>query len=133
MWATARGVPALEFTLPANRILATGLATTGLLSAILGVVSFRRARTTVNPLRPETSSALVVSGIYRLTRNPMYLGMLLVLLGWAAFLTHALALAYPVLFVLLMNRLQIQPEERALTAMFGANFADYQSKVRRWL
>jgi protein-S-isoprenylcysteine O-methyltransferase Ste14 len=100
---------------------------------LLGVVSFRRAGTTVNPLQPEATSALVVSGIYRRTRNPMYLGMLLVLLGWAVLLAHALGFALAAAFVPLMNRLQIGPEERTLTATFGPAFAAYQSAVRRWL
>jgi protein-S-isoprenylcysteine O-methyltransferase Ste14 len=133
MWVAARSVPGLGFTLPAGRIIAAGLAVVGVFVAILGVVSFRRARTTVNPMSPEAASALVTSGIYQLTRNPMYLGMLLVLLGWAVWLANALTLALPVVFIFLMNRLQILPEERALAAMFGSRFADYQSRVRRWL
>jgi protein-S-isoprenylcysteine O-methyltransferase Ste14 len=133
MWGSARLSPALDFALPGGRILAAGLAVVGLVAGLLGVFSFRRAKTTVNPLQPETASHLVVSGIYRWTRNPMYLGMLLVLLGWALFLANALALVFPAAFVLLMNRLQIRPEERVLASMFGAGFADYQSRVRRWL
>ncbi len=133
MWVVARIVPTAGFTVPAGRIMATGLAFAGVVIALLGVVSFRRARTTVNPLHPHAASALVISGIYRLTRNPMYLGLLLVLAGWALFLANVLSFALPVAFVFLMNRLQIIPEERALTALFGSGFADYQSKVRRWL
>ena len=133
MWVAARSAPTLGFFLPAGRLIALGLAATGVIVAVLGVVSFRRAKTTVNPLNPEAASALVVSGIYRLTRNPMYLGMLLVLLGWGVFLANVLTLLFPAVFVVLMNRLQILPEERALTAMFGSKFADYQSQVRRWL
>ncbi len=133
MWVAAQSVPALGFALPAGRIIAVAIATAGLLVAVLGVVSFRRAKTTVNPLSPEAASALVTSGIYQRTRNPMYLGMLLVLLGWTVFLANVLTLVFPIAFVVLMNRLQILPEERALTAVFGSKFADYQSRVRRWL
>jgi len=133
MWVAARVGPAAGFTLPAGRIMAACLAVAGVIIALLGVVSFRRAKTTVNPLDPAAASALVVSGIYQLTRNPMYLGLLLVLLGWALFLANALTFVFPVAFVFLMNRLQIIPEEKALAALFGPGFADYQSKVRRWL
>lgn len=133
MWAVTRVVPAAGFTLPAGRIIAAGLAAAGVVIAILGVVSFRRAKTTVNPLAPETSSSLVVTGIYRWTRNPMYLGMLLVLLGWGVFLSHALPFVVAAGFIPLMNRLQIGPEEKMLAAMFGLEFAAYKSKVRRWL
>jgi len=133
MWVVARTVPVFGFTLPAGRIIAAVLTVAGVVIALLGVVSFRRARTTVNPLHPEAASALVDSGIYQLTRNPMYLGLLLVLLGGAVYLANALAFIFPAGFVFLMNRLQIIPEERALSALFGSGFADYQSKVRRWL
>lgn len=133
MWVAARSVPALGFALPARPFIAAGLVAAGVLVALLGVVSFRRARTTVNPLNPEAASALVTSGIYQRTRNPMYLGMLLVLLGWAVFLANVLTFAFPAAFVVLMNRLQILPEERALTVRFGSKFDDYQSRVRRWL
>jgi protein-S-isoprenylcysteine O-methyltransferase Ste14 len=128
MWVVARKVPTLRFTAPAGPIVASLLAATGVTVAILGIVSFRRARTTVNPLQPETATALVVSGIFRLTRNPMYLGLLLVLAGWALFLANALTFAFPLAYVPLMNRLQIIPEEKALAARFGGSFAAYQSR-----
>jgi protein-S-isoprenylcysteine O-methyltransferase Ste14 len=132
MWVAARAVPSLGFTLSARLDGALFLAGTGVAVALLGVASFRRAKTTVNPLHPEAASTLVVAGIYRLTRNPMYLGMLLLLLGWAVFLANALAFVFPAAFIPLMNRLQILPEEAALAAKFGASFSAYQSKVRRW-
>lgn len=133
MAVTAHFTPALAFIEPGTRIVATGLAGAGVVVALLGVVSFRRARTTVNPLQPATASHLVVSGIYRRTRNPMYLGMLLVLLGWGVFLAHVPAMVLAVTFVPLMNRLQIGPEERILSTVFGQQFTNYQSTVRRWL
>jgi protein-S-isoprenylcysteine O-methyltransferase Ste14 len=133
MYAAARLAPAFGFVLPANRIIAAGLAALGAFIAILGVISFRRAGTTVNPLQPEAASQLVISGVYRWTRNPMYLGMLLVLLGWGVFLAHTLAFISAAAFIPLMNRLQIGPEEKILTATFGPAFTAYQSVVRRWL
>ncbi len=133
MWAAARYAPVFSFVLPAGRFIAAGLAVAGLVFAILGVVSFRRAGTTVNPLQPAAASSLVISGIYRRTRNPMYLGLLLVLLGWGALLANALAFVFTAAFIFLMNRLQILPEERILAARFGTAFTDYQSAVRRWI
>ena len=133
MWATARVATGFRFTLPAGRVIALGLAGTGIATALLGVVSFRRAKTTVNPLKPAAASSLVVVGIYQLTRNPMYLGMLLILLGWAVFLANFLVLIFPVAYVPVMNRLQILPEEKALTEKFGTEFASYKNQVRRWL
>jgi protein-S-isoprenylcysteine O-methyltransferase Ste14 len=84
-------------------------------------------------LRPESTSSLVVSGIYGVTRNPMYLGFLVALLGWAVFLAHALALLPLLAFLLYMNRFQIRPEESALTTLFGQEFTTYRKRVRRWL
>jgi protein-S-isoprenylcysteine O-methyltransferase Ste14 len=133
MAAVPRFTPAFAFVLSAGRIIATGLAVTGVVVALLGVVSFRRAGTTVNPLQPAAASQLVVSGIYRWTRNPMYLGMLLVLLGWGVVLANAIAFLAATAFIPLMNRLQIGPEERILAATFGPAFTAYQSAVRRWL
>ena len=132
MFVIARISPGLSFALPGGRPVAAGVAAIGAMVAILGVISFRRAGTTVNPLHPAAASQLVVSGIYRRTRNPMYLGMLLVLVGWGLFLAHAVALAAAA-FVPVMNRLQIIPEERILAGVFGAGFTDYRTKVRRWL
>ena len=133
MWWVSRITPAANIDVPARRAVALGLAAVGFGIAVAGVVSFRRAKTTVNPLNPEAASALVTSGIYRLTRNPMYLGTLIVLIGWAAYLGNALGFVLAPLFVLYMNRFQIGPEERALESLFGSEFASYRAKVRRWL
>ena len=134
MWALARALPAGGVPLPGRAWLASLLLLVGILIIALGVREFRRSRTTVDPLRPERASALVDSGVYRVTRNPMYLGMLLLLIAWAAWLAHwPAALAGPGLFVVLLNRWQIAPEEAALDARFGKAFADYRRSVRRWL
>ena len=70
-------------------------------------------------------------GVYRFTRNPMYLGMVLVLIGWAVFLASPITLIFVPLFVLYINRFQITPEERVLTSIFGAEYVDYKNRVRR--
>jgi protein-S-isoprenylcysteine O-methyltransferase Ste14 len=133
MWAVASlspQVPTPELVRGLGAGLLGGL---GFGTMIGGVLAFRRARTTVNPLRPETSSALVSGGIYSRTRNPMYLGMLFVLAGWAVYLSALWPWAGPGLFVLYITRFQILPEERALEALFGDDFAEYRRRVRRWL
>lgn len=101
--------------------------------ALAGVREFRRARTTVNPLQPEKASAIVDTGVFRVTRNPMYLGMLLALVAWTCWLANPVALAGPIVFVLYMNRFQIGPEERALTRLFGEPYRAYLGRVRRWI
>ena len=128
----AYSVPA-PVPIPSKLAIATALVVSGALVALAGVVAFRRHRTTVNPFKPEQSSSLVSSDIYRFSRNPMYLGFLLALVGWSVYLANwASALVLPA-FVAYMNRFQIQPEERALTQRFGQQFVAYSHSVRRWL
>ena len=133
MWLSSWAVPILGLVIPARDVLALGIAIAGGVISILGVVSFRRAGTTVNPLTPEASSSLVLSGVYTLSRNPMYLGFLLLLLGWGIYMSNALALAFVPAFFVYINRFQIEPEERALTSRFGQEFVSYSSRVRRWI
>ena len=133
MWWLSLLTPALDLPRSVRVDAAFALAVLGLAIAIAGVVSFRRARTTVNPMKPETASALVTSGIYRWTRNPMYLGDLLVLLALAIWLASIWALAGVVAFALYIGRFQIEPEERRLNALFGADYAAYRARVRRWI
>lgn len=133
MWVLARAVPGAGFELPAHRTIGVLFPVAGACIDLAGLVSFRRARTTINPLKPQASSALVSSGIYRYTRNPMYLGMLAILIGWGIWLANAAAIASCALFVAWINRFQIGPEERVLSRLFGEAFADYTKRVRRWL
>ena len=116
------------------RLGAAGIpAGLGLGIAFLGIRAFRRARTTIDPTHLQAASTLVTGGIYRYTRNPMYLGFTLLLVGWAFWLQSAWCLLGPVCFAWLITRFQIRPEERALSARFGSHYADYTSRVRRWL
>jgi protein-S-isoprenylcysteine O-methyltransferase Ste14 len=133
MWLVSWAVPGLGFVFPARNLIALSLGVTGAVISLLGVVSFSRAKTTVNPTDPGASSSLVVSDVYARSRNPMYLGFLLMLVGWAIFLSNALAFFFLPAFILYMNRFQIKPEERALTSLFGQAFIAYKSRVRKWL
>jgi protein-S-isoprenylcysteine O-methyltransferase Ste14 len=133
MWISASASSRLRLVVPGREVIALILAVAGAVISILGVVSFRQAGTTVNPLTPDASSSLVLSGIYRLSRNPMYLGFLMLLLGWAIYLSNALGFLFAPAFVVYMNRFQIEPEEHALTSRFGQEFVAYTGRVRRWL
>jgi protein-S-isoprenylcysteine O-methyltransferase Ste14 len=125
--------PGLSFTFAGSAAIALALVALGVALACVGVVAFRDKRTTVNPLTPGASSSVVSGGVYRISRNPMYLGFLLALAGWAVYLSNAGAgLLLPV-FVAYMTQYQIKPEERALLAKFGSEFSQYMSTVRRWL
>jgi protein-S-isoprenylcysteine O-methyltransferase Ste14 len=131
MWLVSCALPTYSFA--PLRVMAVGMTVTGVVITGLAMLSFWRAHTTVNPMKPSSASFLVTSGIYGFTRNPMYLGLLFVLAGWALYLGNALTFLFLPAFVLYMNRFQIEPEERALTALFGQAFVAYTSRVRRWI
>jgi protein-S-isoprenylcysteine O-methyltransferase Ste14 len=133
MFGVAYSAPGLSFTLAGSTAIALALVALGGALALAGVVVFRDKRTTVNPLTPSASSSVVSSGVYRVSRNPMYLGFLLALAGWATYLSNAGAALLLPAFVAYMTQFQIKPEERALLAKFGSEFAQYMSRVRRWL
>jgi protein-S-isoprenylcysteine O-methyltransferase Ste14 len=133
MWGASRLAPLLQVP-SALRIVAAGaIMLVGIGFSAAGVLAFRRAQTTLNPTTPDKASSLVNSGVYRITRNPMYVGLSFVLLAWAVFLSSAWALLGPVAFVLYIGRFQIAPEERALAKLFGKEYTDYQARVHRWL
>lgn len=132
MWLLKSLLMVPSLIVPGSRPIAMLVAGTGLTIAISGVVAFRAAKTTVDPRYPEKSSAIVTQGIFRRSRNPMYLGLLLILLGWAVFLRHLLPYAVLPVFVLYMNYFQIFPEERAMQASFGDAYSAYQEQVGRW-
>ena len=133
MWGLAAWPPALGLPAGVRLPLAAALAVAGVGFDILGLVAFRRHRTTINPLRPERTSALVTGGVYRITRNPMYVGLALLLTAWAVWLSALWPFAGPALFVAYINRFQIVPEERVLEEKFGDEFRAYAARVRRWL
>ncbi len=133
MAVVADRLSGVVFELPGGVYLAVLCVALGLALILSGVQRFRRAATTVDPRYPERSRELVVVGVYRVTRNPMYLGMLLVLAGLSVHLANPVTLLGLPIFVLYMNRFQILPEERALTAQFGEPYRDYCREVRRWL
>jgi protein-S-isoprenylcysteine O-methyltransferase Ste14 len=133
MWLVSRTLPAFAFTFAPLRVVAMVMGIAGAVTTGWAVVSFRSAQTTLNPTKPYSSSSLVRSGIYRVTRNPMYLGLLFVLVGWALYLANVLAFPFLPAFILYMNHFQIEPEERALTSLFGQEFLEYASRVRRWI
>ncbi|AMK77086.1 MULTISPECIES: methyltransferase family protein [Methylomonas] len=133
MWLASVQFPVMSFAMPWRLVISMALCGIGIVFAVAGVIAFRVARTTVNPTRPDAASTLVSSGIYRFSRNPMYVGFLFALGGWAFFLAHALGFIFLPAFVIYMNRFQISPEERALSSTFGKHFAAYTQSVPRWL
>jgi protein-S-isoprenylcysteine O-methyltransferase Ste14 len=133
MWGFSLVTPLLEISGPARIAAAVTIAVLGAGFDITAVILFFRRHTTVNPMKPAKTSTLVVTGIYTVTRNPMYVGLVLFLIAWAVYLACAWALVGPVAFVLYINRFQIEPEERMLLKKYGAKYKAYTSNVRRWL
>jgi protein-S-isoprenylcysteine O-methyltransferase Ste14 len=133
MWGISLVVPPVAPPAPLRTVIAIVIAFVGVGIDIVGAVSFFRAQTTVNPMKPTATSSLVTSGIYRYTRNPMYVGQAVVLLAWAIWIASIPALLGLPAFVLYLNRFQIAPEERALARAFGEAYAAYRARVRRWL
>ena len=133
MWFAAMQLPSLAITLPWRHGLAVIIFGVGILLILAGGYAFRKAKTTVNPTKPAAASSVVTSGVYRFSRNPMYVGFLLALIGWATFLSHTLPFLLLPVYVAYMNRFQISPEERALSAKFGDEYEAYKQAVRRWL
>jgi protein-S-isoprenylcysteine O-methyltransferase Ste14 len=100
---------------------------------ILSINKFRQVGTTISPLKPNKTSSLINSGIYRYTRNPMYLGLLLMLSSIALFLKNFISFLIIPLFILFITKNQILPEEEALENIFGEEYKNYKKKVRRWI
>ena len=132
-WLLAPLLPDAVWVLPLQRQFSLLLALIGVTVCGAGVIRFRLLGTTMNPVNLAATSKLVTDGIYRFSRNPMYLGFLLLLVAWSLYLQPFLVLLAPPAFVLYMNRFQIRIEEQALVARFGDVYVDYRQRVRRWL
>ena len=133
MWVTTKVAGFLSFHHPFNVQLLTLCVLMGVGVAILGVASFKKHKTTVNPIKTDRVVSLVTSGVYQYSRNPMYVGMLLCLVGIGLYTSNPLNILFIVLFVWYMNKYQIIPEEAFLTDKFGAIYTEYMKTVRRWL
>ncbi|HEY5912487.1 MAG TPA: isoprenylcysteine carboxylmethyltransferase family protein [Verrucomicrobiae bacterium] len=121
----------IEPSLRIGLMLALGLF--AFVFSVGGVIAFRIAKTTINPVQIDRASRVVTAGVYRLSRNPMYVGLTALLAVWALFLAVPVAGIGPIVFALFTHRFQILPEERMLAAKFGREYLDYQQRVRRWV
>ncbi len=133
MWLIDLFLPMFKQPWAWHEWAALGVFTLAMLLIVAGIISFRLARTTVDPTQPEKATAVVTTGVYRLTRNPMYLGFLMVLFAFGFKLTNPITWLLLPAFVVYMNQFQIKPEEQALTELFGQAYEDYLKKVRRWV
>ena len=123
----------ISMEISVNRWVVYSLGLIGVILGILGVVQFSINKTTVNPHKPENSSSVVKNGIYKYTRNPMYLGLLIVLIAFTLYLGNGFSFLMIPVFIWYMNTYQIKPEEEMLINLFGDEYIEYQQKVRRWI
>ena len=133
MWLISSSLPTSTLKIDGAFRVGWLLLLSGGVLALSGVLAFRRATTTVDPRSPQKTSALVTSGVYGLSRNPMYLGFLLMLVGWWFLLGGGLSIVVPPVFAMFIDRYQIRPEERWMEERFGDDYMAYREKVRRWI
>lgn len=133
MWMLHQYLPLLQWLNPPWSYLGVGLIIIAGLADLWSLFLFFKARTTPNPMHPERTQQLVTSGLYRYSRNPMYVGMLLMLIGWWLYLGSLSPAMLLPLFIWIINHQQILPEEAALGAKFGEAYKAYCQHVPRWL
>ncbi len=133
MWAVAQFTPKFSILAKYNIILAIVFVILGLLLMFISAYFMFKRKTTINPMKPQNASSLVTSGLFALSRNPIYVADAIILLGWGLFLANLFSIALIILFVLYMNKFQIIPEEHNLEQLFGDEYLAYKAKVRRWI
>ena len=133
MWWTAHLLSPAHSAGLVRTIVACAVAMLGLSLGISGVWTLRRSKTSVSPVHPEAASSVVTSGIFGYTRNPMYVGLIFVLTGWAVWISVPWAFPGPVALMIFLLRFQIIPEERVMSSKFGRDYNDYCKRVRRWI
>ena len=117
-----------------SQFIGLGLGILAIVIAVVAVLSFKKAKTTVNPLKTENISALVTNGIFSYSRNPMYVAMAILLFGFGVYMgTSLFSTFWTVFFILYLTRFQIMPEEKLLMGIFGNEYKNYCKDVRRWL
>lgn len=131
--AVSHWVPAAAVTFPHHQTAAALFSIAGLALLFGAALQFRMQRTTLDPRVPDKASRFVARGLFRVSRNPMYLGMALLLLGIACWSANAVAYALVIVFCIYLTEFQIKPEERALQALFGQEYLAYKARVRRWI
>lgn len=125
--------PICSFYWVGNNIVSTVLILIGLSLAVTGIITFKKHSTTTKPTQPELSSKIVSSGVYKISRNPMYLGILFGLLGIGFYFGNIISILTPLLFFIYITQFQIKPEERILKKKFVEDYRKYISSTRRWI
>ncbi|MFZ6040344.1 methyltransferase family protein [Vibrio natriegens] len=125
--------PTFKITVPLVEFVVAALTLLSGFIGIAGVYEFRKAKTTVNPVKPESASSVVNTGVFAYTRNPMYVALLLLIIALGLWWQHLSVIPCGALFISYMNRYQIKPEEHVLERLFGEDYLKYKNRVRRWI
>lgn len=133
MWLAYRFCYRFNVYIPYHIMLSVICLLAFSLLGLIALLTFIQSNATVNPIYIDQTTRFVTHGVYKISRNPMYLSLAGVLLAWGLFCANALALCLPLFFVLYITRFQIQPEEIILQQLFGESFTQYRQQVRRWL
>jgi len=133
MWLMAKFTTSFDLYHSIQKPIGVVVIGLGLSIDVISVILFIKARTTINPLSPQQTSKLVTNGLYSISRNPMYLGMALILFGWMIILGNPINIIFFICFILGINKIQIIPEEVILKQIFGEEYTAYQKSVRRWI
>ena len=121
------------FKFPNIEIIGVFILLAGLVTAFLGYLLFKKYKTTVNPINPEETTILVTTGIFSITRNPMYLGLFFVICSTVLFFGSWFGIIILMFFVWYINKFQIIPEEETMKKKFGNKYNEYKKNVRRWI
>ncbi len=133
MWLASRFFTGFSFNLPYANFISPGLICLALFIDISALLNFKSLKTTINPMKPGESSSLAERGVYQYTRNPMYLGLLIILSSWGIFLGNYISVLVLPFFVWYITVFQIIPEEEILENKFKEKYMQYKHKVRRWI
>lgn len=133
MWLIKKLSAQTQFIFEYQKEISVLLFFLGVVIGLLALYTFQKAKTSVDPLNPEKASSLVVIGIYKYSRNPMYLALLFVLLAFFVRLGNFYNLSIIVLYIIYITEFQIKPEETVLTNLFGEEYLNYKLNVRRWI
>jgi protein-S-isoprenylcysteine O-methyltransferase Ste14 len=133
MWALNRWLPLAHWIAQPWNMLGAIPGAIGVVIAVAAFARFRQAQTTVNPVDLSKTSRLVTDGIFGVSRNPMYLGLSLLLIGWALWLGSTSPWFVPPVFITVITMVQIIPEEQALGRLFADQYVAYRQRVTRWI
>ncbi len=133
MWLIKKVTGSTHFEFEQQRTISWIIFSIGILIEIIAIYAFRKARTTADPLHPDKASKLVIVGIYKISRNPMYLGMLFILFSFVIRLGNLFTIPILILYIWYITTFQIKPEEKVLAKLFGEDYSIYCKKVRRWI